>query len=182
MAMPGACTPHLPLTEAGDSFTSLTRPVSSPAAAQVADAFDMAGPRRTDRPRGTAASRTRGTHTLPAHTPDIMAPSAAAVIATILALGSGKPPGERQKALLQRREPSTASASHIAIFAAGCFWGVELAFARLPGVIHVEVGYTGGDGPTTYRVVSTGRTGHAEAVRIGYDPSVVSYKELLGVL
>ena len=113
-------------------------------------------------------------------------PSAMTAMAAVLAVGSppgGKLPGERQRALLARDEPSSADASRVAVFAAGCFWGVELAFARLPGVIHVDVGYTGGDaGSATYRAVSTGRTGHAEAVRLGYDPSVVSYEELLGVL
>jgi len=68
----------------------------------------------------------------------------------------------------------------IAVFAAGCFWGVEESFRTLAGVVSTAVGYTGGtlDKPS-YRDVCSGRTGHAEAVRIGFDPGLTSYRELL---
>lgn len=67
-----------------------------------------------------------------------------------------------------------------AVFAGGCFWCVEVDFEKLPGVIAAESGYTGGKTVNpTYRQVSAGGTGHTEAVRLSYDPGVVSYATLL---
>ena len=69
-----------------------------------------------------------------------------------------------------------------AIFAAGCFWGIEDAFMKMKGVTDTEVGYTGGHTKNpTYKDVCGGGTGHAEAVRFTYDPAIVSYKELLDI-
>ncbi len=69
-----------------------------------------------------------------------------------------------------------------ATFAAGCFWGVEVAFRNAKGVTSARVGYTGGHSEDpSYKDVCTGMTGHAEAVEVQYDPSAVSYEELLTV-
>jgi peptide-methionine (S)-S-oxide reductase len=69
-----------------------------------------------------------------------------------------------------------------AYFAMGCFWGVERLFWQLPGVYSTAAGYAGGFTPNpTYREVCSGQTGHAEAVRVVYDPQVVSYEQLLQV-
>lgn len=71
---------------------------------------------------------------------------------------------------------------NIAILAGGCFWCLEAVYDQMKGVVSVESGYSGGqmDRPT-YEAVCSGRTGHAEAVRIMFDPTVVSYRELLEV-
>lgn len=67
-----------------------------------------------------------------------------------------------------------------AIFAAGCFWGVEYKFSQIKGVVRTEVGYSGGKlKDPTYKLVCTGKTGHAEAVRLHFNPSIVSYSTLL---
>ena len=67
-----------------------------------------------------------------------------------------------------------------ATFAAGCFWGVEAAFRQVKGVVSTLVGYTGGSfKDPTYKDVCSGKTGHAEAVEVEYNPAMLSYEELL---
>ncbi|AZQ61369.1 bifunctional methionine sulfoxide reductase B/A protein [Flammeovirga pectinis] len=76
-------------------------------------------------------------------------------------------------------EPVIVAEENVAIFAGGCFWGVEYYFAELPGVTKTEVGYTGGKkNNPSYREVCYTDTGHAEALQVTYDPSKVTYEEL----
>jgi len=72
--------------------------------------------------------------------------------------------------------------TELATFGAGCFWGVEVAFRNIPGVKDAVVGYLGGTmANPSYKDVCTGRTGHAEVVQVTYDPSEVTYGQLLDV-
>ena len=75
---------------------------------------------------------------------------------------------------------ATSGGGELAIFAAGCFWGVEERLRRVPGVIATAAGYTGGDTPgPTYADVSAGKGGHVEAVLVEFDPAQVTYAQLL---
>ena len=89
------------------------------------------------------------------------------------------PAGSPEEAqALARSAPQGCTAT--AIVAGGCFWGVEDAFRKMPGVCTAVSGYTGGRTPDpTYEAVCGGNTGHAEAVRVSFDPSVVSYEQIL---
>lgn len=93
---------------------------------------------------------------------------AAAVVATVAQAAAPAAPA-----------PAPAGAA-TAIFAGGCFWCIEKDFEKLPGVIEVESGYTAGKTPNpSYEQVSSGGTGHTEAVRVIYDPKKVSYPQLV---
>jgi methionine-S-sulfoxide reductase len=73
-----------------------------------------------------------------------------------------------------------AAEHEVATLAGGCFWGVEELIRALPGVVNTEVGYTGGTFPNPrYEDMKSGRTGHAESIRIEFDPSVTSYEAIL---
>lgn len=79
-------------------------------------------------------------------------------------------------------ETKSASKTQLATFGGGCFWCTEAVFELLPGVKRVESGYAGGHVPNpTYKQVCTGETGHAEVIRIEFDPAVVSYDRLVEV-
>lgn len=78
--------------------------------------------------------------------------------------------------------PQPAGGKQTAVFAGGCFWGVEGVFEQLKGVSDVVSGFSGGEAKTAhYEMVSTGATGHAESVKVTFDPSQVSYGQLLKV-
>ena len=77
---------------------------------------------------------------------------------------------------------ASATGQQTAVVAGGCFWGVQAVFQHVKGVISATSGYSGGSAKTAdYETVSTGETGHAESVRIVYDPSQVTYGELLRI-
>jgi len=68
----------------------------------------------------------------------------------------------------------------IAVLALGCFWGPEIKFGKVNGIIRTEAGYCGGNSPqTTYKEVCTGNTNHAEVVKLEFDPKIISYDKIL---
>lgn len=76
--------------------------------------------------------------------------------------------------------PAAPETRQTAYLAGGCFWGMEQLIQRIPGVIETEVGYTGGEtADPNYDQVKTGRTGHAESLKIVFDPALLSYRHLL---
>ncbi len=108
--------------------------------------------------------------------------AAAATVTAIIMLSS---PAMAERAVpipaatVNAQEPGTSA---VAVLAGGCFWGMEAVFEHVKGVKGVVSGYAGGTAATaTYEEVSTERTGHAEAIRVTYDPRVVSYATLLRV-
>ena len=90
------------------------------------------------------------------------------------------PTAERHRINDQPLKGPYPDGAEVADFAAGCFWGVEKTFWQIPGVIVTAVGYQGGYTPNpTYGEVCSGETGHAEAVRVVFDPAQVTYEQLL---
>src|SRR5215471_9310644 len=77
---------------------------------------------------------------------------------------------------------ASASGKQTAVLSGGCFWGMQAVFPHLKGVISATLGYSGGSAKTAeYETVSTGETGHAESVQVVYDPSQITYGELLRI-
>jgi peptide-methionine (S)-S-oxide reductase len=96
--------------------------------------------------------------------------------AALWAAAVAAPSEARPSAMTPPSSPDTA------VFAGGCFWGVEGVFEHVKGVLSATAGYAGGSVPSpTYEQVSTGTTGHAESVRVIYDPARVTYRQLLEV-
>ncbi|HEX6198902.1 MAG TPA: peptide-methionine (S)-S-oxide reductase MsrA [Thermoanaerobaculia bacterium] len=116
--------------------------------------------------------------------PDRRRPAPTAVLAlallAVLACGPARGNGAVEEAPAAAAEARGDLAA--AVFAGGCFWCMEPPFDDLPGVVSTTSGYTGGEvEDPSYEEVSAGRTGHAEAVRVVYDPEEVTYEELLHV-
>jgi peptide-methionine (S)-S-oxide reductase len=100
----------------------------------------------------------------------------------MLCAGCGAAAETSVSAPAPRVDPASTAKTETALFAGGCFWGVEGVFSHVKGVQKVVSGYAGPNSPPVdYETVSTGTTGYAEAVRVTYDPRVVSYGTLLRV-
>ncbi len=114
----------------------------------------------------------------------------ASLAAMVVACARTEPPEPAPAPLATREKPpmahtemhrtETPARLETALLAGGCFWGMEEILRSIPGVVETEVGYTGGNTESpTYATVRTGRTGHAESVRVVFDPAKLSYEELL---
>jgi peptide-methionine (S)-S-oxide reductase len=102
-------------------------------------------------------------------------------LAVSLALGKA-PKGDQIPAPAADAALTAKSGEESVVFSGGCFWGVQAVFQHVKGVISATSGYSGGDAKTAqYELVSTGETGHAESVKVVYDPSQVTYGQLLHV-
>ena len=117
--------------------------------------------------------------------PALAAVAVTAAAFTFTSRGSAAAVAGEQVPALMSAEPApvgVAAASDTAVFAGGCFWGVEAVFESLEGVTDAVSGYAGGSDPSpSYDRVSSGTTGHAESVRVVYDPARISYDQLLQV-
>jgi len=108
--------------------------------------------------------------------------AAGLVIASWSLLGSGFAAEQAVKLPPPTQDVQATAATETAVFAGGCFWGVQAVFQHTKGVLSAVSGYAGGDQRTArYELVGTGRTGHAESVQVTYDPKQVSFGTLLQV-
>ena len=109
----------------------------------------------------------------------LLAAISAVSLATLIPAWAGPSTSSTSKT---EQPPATTSSLQTAVFAGGCFWGVDAVFKHVKGVSEVESGYAGGNASTAqYEKVSEGNTGHAEAVRVRFNPEQVSYQQLLKV-
>jgi peptide-methionine (S)-S-oxide reductase len=113
-------------------------------------------------------------------------PALLAAVLTLAGLAFGVAPSQAEDARMipppAVDEPAASANSETAIFAGGCFWGVQGVFQHVQGVTKAVSGYTGGEASTAqYEVVSTGETGHAESVEVTFDPHKVTYGQLLQI-
>ena len=100
--------------------------------------------------------------------------------ALALVAGACASPDDAQANPTRRSRASKAEPREVAILAGGCFWGMEHVLLGAPGIISIDVGYAGGKSTSvTYEQVSAGTTGHAESVRVVFDPRKLSYEDLL---
>lgn len=91
------------------------------------------------------------------------------------------PVATRANSVTSTSATSNASTRETAVLAGGCFWGMEEVLRKIPGILETSVGYTGGSvKDPTYELICTGRTGHAEGLQVVFDPSVLSFEQLLG--
>jgi peptide-methionine (S)-S-oxide reductase len=105
--------------------------------------------------------------------------AATAMIAVIAPSGAAEPAAKTPTPAMVEQ---SAGHRETAIFAGGCFWGVQGVFSHVKGVLTATSGYTGGNaGTAEYETVSTGRTGHAESVQVVFDPARVNYADLLQI-
>lgn len=111
-----------------------------------------------------------------------LASSAVLLLALAAWVQAAAPRAEPQNAAAADKATDSAGEEAVAIFAGGCFWCMEPPFDELPGVLSTTSGYTGGRvANPSYEQVSSGGTGHTEAVEIRYDPTRIGYEELLAV-
>jgi len=140
----------------------------------------MPAPNRRQNPRPTAISRAAA----PARTFATLALPLAAALAFLIAVFPRPADAVEQPVVIPAPAIDLPATGHraVAVFAGGCFWGVQGVFQHVHGVINAISGYSGGSAATAhYEIVGSGTTGHAESVEITYDPAVVSYGKLLQI-
>lgn len=113
--------------------------------------------------------------------PVLKRPLAFAALACLISIGSTGMAAERPVPLpAPAADLAATRGPHSVVLAGGCFWGLQGMFEHVKGVTRVVAGYAGGDAQTAhYQMVGSGQTGHAESVRIDYDPAAISYGQLL---